>query len=812
MYQQLLIKGDKKMKTMVYFVVGLFLFGSFAAINISEKAGGTQGNARQENISLTFSGLNVAEKGEFVELEMQGTNSWNFNSGQPLLPIHVETMTLPFGATINNIVCDVQGVKTEVLSKKIMPSPQPVPLTDELQVSSEPQMNQEIYGSEGLFPDNWFSYNLGAGLDENMEHKTFLTINTYPVRYEPGSDTIYYADKIDVTVTYNVPDSNPFPTNTEYKLVIIAPKKFSSDLQPLINHKISKGVTTILKTTEDIYSEFTGYDKPEQIKYFIKYALENWNTSYVLLVGGLKSLIYGNPRDNVNEGTKDWYVPVRYSNLNNNDEPGFISDLYYADVYNGTGAFCSWDSNGNHIYVDSGDKIDLYPDVSLSRLSCRNNNEVKSVVDKIINYESAPADPSWFDKMVLVAGDGFLDQEDLDISWNTNSLPNGQYTIYAQSTNDEGISGPIDQINVTIDKTKTTTLTFLHDDNLITGLHYPFPPVAEIVSVSEGNILGNTDYTYTPTEKEAYCNGITHWANLEYRSGILKIRGKSYDPQPYGNVTDLHVWVNNSGGTTVFSTNKNGLEMYYEGEWTTGEKLLNGRAGAAYYMPSEFQKTFLWSSSGNWTGQTQVIDTVSQGCGFLFLSGHGSPAVWANHYPGIPGNRQNASVQGLYVIDLKGGPPFLPMDKISNGYKDPVVVVGGCHNSMFNVSLLTTLLDLHNKKNMQTYGNPTAECWSERFVRLSKRGAIATMGNTGFGYGVLGEWNTVGGYDNYITTEFFVQYGTNGHKILGDAYSQTLTEYINHFKGSGDWDKIHEKTVEQWVLLGDPSLVIGGYT
>ena len=111
-----------------------------------------------------------------------------------------------------------------------------------------------------------------------------------------------------------------------------------------------------------------------------------------------------------------------------------------------------------------------------------------------------------------------------------------------------------------------------------------------------------------------------------------------------------------------------------------------------------------------------------------------------------------------------------------------------------------------------SYGNPTSECWSERFVRLSNSGAIATIGNTGLVYGVLDEFCNIGGFDSYITTEFFRQYGTDGHHILGEAYAGTLTEYISHFKGLGDWDDAHEKTVEQWVLLGDPSLMIGGYS
>jgi hypothetical protein len=799
----------KNMKSTIYFIVGILVLSGFTTLSMGD-AGKKQGNLR-----FSFSEPTLVEKEVFVELQSEGTDSWIFDAGSPMLPRRIETVNLPFGATIQDVNCVASGVQTKVLSQKIRPAPQPMPLSSDVPISSAPEMNPDIYSSDNLYPADWVSYHVGAGLDENNQHKTFLTIDTYPVRYEPGSDTIYYASDIDVTITYKVPETTPFPASTEYKLVIIAPSKFSNALQPLIDHKISKGVSTMLKTTEDIYSEYTGYDTAEQIKYFIKDAVETYNTTYILLVGGLKSRIYAVPRDSTSLGSKGWYLPVRYSSVMTGpgDDPGFISDLYYADIYNATGDFCSWDSNGNHVYAEFGginaDKVDLYPDVALGRLPCRSIKEVQGVVDKIVTYESGPADPSWFNKMVLVSGDGFLDQVDLGIAWNTNSLPNGAYTIYAQSKNINNVYGPIDTLHITIDKTKATTLTFNHDDNLITGLNYPFPPVAEIVSVSEGDVLGNTDFSYVPTEREAYLNGQLHWADLQYTSGVLRIRGKTYDPRPYGVQTDIHVWVNNSAGAKVFSQTRTGFKMYWEGEWTCGDQLLLGRAGAAYYMPTEFEKIFLFSSNGQWTSQKQVIDAISQGAGFVFFSGHGSPAVWANHYPGIPGNRKYAEIDGLSTVNK--GLPVFPMDSITNDYKNPVVVVGGCHNSMFNVSLLPTFLDMKNTHQMQTYGTPTSECWSERFVRLAKTGAIATMGNTGFGYGILNEFCTTGGLDNYITTEFFVQYGTHGHHVLGQAYAGTLTEYISHFKAEG-WDSSHQKTVEQWVLLGDPSLLIGGYS
>jgi len=797
------------MKSLSYFVVGLLLLGGFAALGIENEA-----DEQLETMNISFSELDIIEGETFVELEIEGTNNYIFNGGKPMLPIHTKTLSLPFGVKIKDIKCEVQDVETMTLSSKILPSPQLL-IKDMTVSSNKPMMDETVYNSEELFPCDWFSYHVGVGLNGNMEHTTFLTINAYPIRYSPMTDIIYYAENLDFTITYDEPDTDPFSTNVEHNLVIIAPSKFSSDLQKLVDHKISVGIQTVLKTTEEISNEYSGVDEPEKIKYFIKDAIETLDTDYVLLVGGLKSLIWAKPRDDVNQGTKTWHVPVRYSNLIAG-EPGYLCDLYYADIYKDGGVFDNWDSNGNGIFgewsVFKKDDLDLYPDVALGRLACRNSREVKSVVDKIINYENN-ADDSWFKKMIVVSGDGFLDQEDLDIQWNVNSLLDGDYTIYAQSENSEGTKGPIDIINIKLDRTVETSLSFNHDDHLKTDT-YPFAPIAEIVSVSDGDTLGNTDYNYVPKGSEAYLNSYTHWADVEYVDGILHIRGKSYDPKPYGNVTDIRVWVENSAGETVFSDERLGMETYFEGEWTTGERLLLGRGGGLYYMPDDFEKEILWTSNGNWRDQPDVINALNEGCGFIFFSGHGSPGWWGNHLPGVPGNRHHGEAEGLLVFDFNG-PPYLPMEKLSNDYKTPVCVVGGCHNSDFNVSLIPTIIDNRNALMTHCYGRPTAECWSWWITRLANRGAIACIGNTGYGYGNLGKWCNIGGVDNWITTEFFRQYGEEGHDILGEAFSQAIANYISHFKTTDDpdlrWDEGHEKTVQQWVLLGDPSLKMGGY-
>jgi len=160
------------------------------------------------------------------------------------------------------------------------------------------------------------------------------------------------------------------------------------------------------------------------------------------------------------------------------------------------------------------------------------------------------------------------------------------------------------------------------------------------------------------------------------------------------------------------------------------------------------------------------------------------------------------------------------MSKLKNTNKLPVVCVGGCHNSMFTVSFIPAFLNKYIDNNMHTYGNPVHECWGWVMVKLPKTGAIATMGNTGYGWGSEGDVCTIGTGDGWINTEFFRVYGQEGEHVLGSAYIQAITNYITfhktfeikYWRHDYGWDGIDQKTVQQWQLLGDPSLQIGGYS
>jgi hypothetical protein len=364
-----------------------------------------------DSASIAFSSSPIiSEKDGFIDIQIDGATTQLLDFNKPLLPVYIKTMQIPYGSTDIQVVCTPQNTNTMFLTKEIAPARIAPTGSEQIEYVTDPV----VYGSYELYPSTWYTYELGAGRNENNQEVTFVKVICYPVRYSPMNNEITYAGGFDVQVTYTKTVIKPRSTATDYDMVIIAPAKFESTLQPLIDHKNSKGVMTIFKSVEDILAEYDGYDPPEQVKYYIKDAYDTMNITYVTLVGGLKSHIYAKDKDTTSAGYTDWWVPARYVNMPQSDDEGCLSDLYYGCLYNATGAFDSWDSNGDGVYAAwnkpgaAKDIFDLYPEVYVARLACTTTKEVKNVVNKIITYESTgPEDKPWYKNFIGIGGKTF---------------------------------------------------------------------------------------------------------------------------------------------------------------------------------------------------------------------------------------------------------------------------------------------------------------------------------------------------------------------------------------------------------------------
>ena len=375
-----------------------FILSCFTSVNANKN------ELKYLELELNFTSPEIIPYNENIIIRINEQDFSRMESGKPVIPYCLFEYDLTFGSEIINIEYEISNPIIYNLTQKIMKASYPG--FDNLNIYNRIKeiKNQNNYYS---YPSDWISYHTGGGLKQGT-HNTYFALRVYPIKYFENENQIEFIKNISIRITYQEPE-NPILEDPEiYDLLILTPTKYEEFLNPLDDHKNNFGVSTKIITLDKIYEEMYWYgrDQQEKIKYFIKESIENWGITHVLLIGGLKGQ------------TNTWDLPIRYSHVVPPDEQeyaeqSFISDLYYADIYNSLGEFSSWDSNNDDIFSAWNktyrEEMDLYPDVYLGRFPCRNSNEVKIMVDKIINYEEEKLDDEWFKNLLLVAGDSYND-------------------------------------------------------------------------------------------------------------------------------------------------------------------------------------------------------------------------------------------------------------------------------------------------------------------------------------------------------------------------------------------------------------------
>ena len=212
-------------------------------------------------------------------------------------------------------------------------------------------------------------------------------------------------------------------------------------------------------------------------------------------------------------------------------------------------------------------------------------------------------------------------------------------------------------------------------------------------------------------------------------------------------------------------------------------------------MPG-FNHIKIWVSNGKLTGPSSVIKEINKGCGFIYFDGHGTPNMWATY----PSGDNTTMIHGL---DNKN------MIYLFNHDKLPICIVSGCHNNQFDVHPSRIFSDSFYRYTW------VYKCWGWYLVSKIFGGSIVTIGDTGFGYSKEDKQSQRGA-DSYLVPRFFWEYGINGTSIIGNVWVNAIRNYLDVFPINwsdpfGSDSSIDAKTVQQWALIGDPSLKIGGY-
>ena len=389
-------------KIIPFLIVGILVLSGLGASANSQKV---NSNKKIEKTVLDFSKPIIEEQTNFINIELENTNSYVFEPGKPILPAYTQDFTFPLGTKIIDIKCEKTNIQEQIISKKLINAPTPV-------IAGSTLYKQKEIEIKDPYPENNIDYKIGEGIKDG---KRSLIVKTQinPVKYYPEEQKIKWATNIKITIEYvEIPQTQTI--DEEYKFVIITPGKYNSELFEFVNHKIDRGITTKLVTLNEVYSGYyfpvEGEDDIEKIKYFIKNTIDNWGTTDVMLIGGIEDF-----------PARETHIKLEDEEEGNHDEEIFVSDLYYADIYQEGGVFCSWDSNDNNVYGEynwgeSGnyDEMDLFPDVRIGRLAATTSTELSTILNKIINYENNKAyTKNWFNEIVVIGGDSAPNDQEL---------------------------------------------------------------------------------------------------------------------------------------------------------------------------------------------------------------------------------------------------------------------------------------------------------------------------------------------------------------------------------------------------------------
>lgn len=197
------------------------------------------------------------------------------------------------------------------------------------------------------------------------------------LRKDKADQLRYLVENYDEIDNIPVMQSN-LSDDERVEYLIITKSSLKSAFEPLAEWKRKKGVPSKITTLEEIESQYSGRTIPMRIKEYIKDMYENYGTMFVLLGG-----------DVLHIPTVPCYVNPEKEN-NPNDTTTRCFDIP-ADIYYSCLESLEWDTNGDGLYGEfDDDSINITPMICVTRAPARDQADVKTFVDRTIEYEQAP--------------------------------------------------------------------------------------------------------------------------------------------------------------------------------------------------------------------------------------------------------------------------------------------------------------------------------------------------------------------------------------------------------------------------------------
>jgi hypothetical protein len=313
------------------------------------------------------------------------------NYGYPVLPY--KNLIFSYSNSQKILSVQIRHQQLEPISSlNLVPGPTPLEILSDYRAVENLYFDAEAYAETSLAPTKLVDFQIvGIG------GKPALLLNLNLLQYNPSEKQGQLAVQLEIDIIFNNniswdditadPYDSMFGGSGNAGYVIITPASFVSSIAAFVDWKEDIGFNVSITTVESIYASYAGRDHAEQVRTFINESFHQNSTQYFLLVGDCDIV-----------PTREVWDPYVTGGLDNGTEP---SDLYF-ECLDG-----DWDANGNSLFGEMDDDVDLFPEVMVGRLPVQTPEQARSVCASIIRYESNPVPGSWIDNFLLIGPDCF---------------------------------------------------------------------------------------------------------------------------------------------------------------------------------------------------------------------------------------------------------------------------------------------------------------------------------------------------------------------------------------------------------------------
>jgi len=327
-------------------------------------------------------------------------------SGQPKIPYIPVKILLPMGEKVNSVEVVYQRCRNSLENIYIEPCRQIQPISGAFKIPEVPK-DWTVYGNDEFFPNDDYKV-LGT---QRLNGFEVLLLNLYPYKYKPATSEVSWNEKAEISIQTEFDEllfeeQNRFLLKNEqteniisklvknpenlatyrkhsvflerdlpdpsdpYTMIIITDESIAPYLLEFVDWKNEIGVKTKVFYTSEIYDSMTGRDDAEKIKNFVQYAY--------LAYAGTEF-----PLEHVILGGDDEIIPIRGVYINTGHgtvDHNLPCDLYYSCLDN------DWDGNGNDVFGEIEDNVDLLPEISIARIPAETEAEFSNFFDKTYSY------------------------------------------------------------------------------------------------------------------------------------------------------------------------------------------------------------------------------------------------------------------------------------------------------------------------------------------------------------------------------------------------------------------------------------------